>query len=334
MVMPEVPARWLIPLEGLRPTAEEIMQCLRRGNLMDETFWSEDQLVKVMNSLRDSPGDRSLPPSRKALWMRVSLIPAHLVQRMARPLEKLTKGWALVGLALWGLVVPLLPLAREGFGFLETGDWLAAATLFLLGALLHELAHAAALSAQGYPAGEIGAGLLFVIPVLHNDVSAVALLSKKGKLRVDLAGISMQAAYGGMLILIATGSDIQTPALGFAARLTYGAVCWNLIPFIRADGYWALCDLLGFKDLDRVCDAGISRSKLIFKVVHRILNIIFLGLVAVVLPAIWAGRLANLWPWTTVVVPGLVILLWGAMARRIYKLIRALVVEWKFLQQK
>ncbi len=29
------------------------------------------------------------------------------------------------------------------------------------------------------------------------------------------------------------------------------AVAWSLFPFIRSDGYWLLCDLLGMDDLDR-----------------------------------------------------------------------------------
>jgi len=73
-----------------------------------------------------------------------------------------------------------------------------------------------------------------------------------------------------------------------AGRMSYFAVVWNLIPFIRADGYWALCDALGFRDLDRPCEVVPSRPKLIFLLIHRVLNIVFLIFVAVVLPVVWA----------------------------------------------
>ena len=339
LLMPEVPARWLVPLEGRRPKSDEVLDCLRRGNQSDGTLWTEKQILQTMASLKAQMERPAANASRRALWLRVPILSALVVQKMARPLETLTKGWALIGMALWGLVVPLLPLTREGFGLLKTGDWLVAAGLFLLGAVLHELGHAAALSDQGYPAGGIGAGILFVIPVLHNDVSAIAMLPKKGKLRVDLAGISFQAAYGAVLILVASNLSLHSVAVMVAARLTYGAVIWNMIPFIRADGYWALCDVLGFQDLDRVCRETVSRPKLIFKLIHRLMNIVFLGFVAVVLPVIWAGRLGAFLPagwgaWSTVIVPVLVLLLWGAVARRIFKLIGAFVRESRYLHVK
>jgi len=63
-----------------------------------------------------------------------------------------------------------------------------------------------------------------------------------------------------------------------------------------------------------------------------VLNIVFLGLIAVVLPVVWAGRLAAVLPleaepWASVVIPGLVLLLWGLMGKRIYYLIGVVVLD-------
>ena len=112
--------------------------------------------------------------------------------------------------------------------------------------------------------------------------------------------------------------------------MTYFAVGWSLIPFIRADGYWALCDVLGFKDLERPFEGPPQRGRLVFLLIHRTLNIVFLGLVAVLLPVMWAEQLAAVvppWsnPFASVLIPGLVLLLWGLMGRRIYILIGLLV---------
>ncbi len=330
--MPEVPARWLAPLEGRRPAEDEVLQCLRRGSHFDGAHWSDAQFRQVMDSLKEPLKKTVSGHASRALWLRVPLVPARSVRILARPLEVLTKGWTLVGLLVLGMAVPLLPLAREGFGILSSGDWLAAAALFFTGAMLHELGHAAALSAQGYPAGGIGAGLLFVIPVLHNDVSAISQLPTRGKLRVDLAGVALQVAYGALLLLIASGPGREIPAWHLAGRLSYFAVGWSLIPFIRADGYWALCDVFGFQDLDRPFEGVVSRSRLVFLLVHRVLNIAFLIFIAVILPVTWAGRLTAALPeglgsLASVVVPGLILLLWGAMGRRIFKLVGMLVLD-------
>lgn len=331
MVMPEVPARWLMPLEGRCPDGDEILQCLRLGNEEDAAGWSEERIHLARDRMTDAP---ALPGghSRRALWLRIPLISARGVGFLVRPLERLTPSRVLGVLILWGVIVPMLPFSRANFGILGTGDWFAAAVLFLAGAVLHELGHAAALSAQGYPPGGIGAGVLFVIPVLHSDVSAITQLPVGGKLRVDFAGVAFQIAFGALMVLIAGGPGRQSPVWLMAGRMSYFAVVWNLIPFIRADGYWALCDALGFRDLDRRCEVAPSRPKLVFLLIHRVLNIVFLIFVAVVLPIVWAGRLAALVPvglggWTSVIAPGLVLLLWGFMARRIFHLIGVLILD-------
>lgn len=321
--MPEVPARWLVPLEGRRPQREEVLGCIEQGNLGDAAGWSEEDIRHTTDCLLDE----ALPPQKKssrALWLRVPLISARGVRFLAMPLEVFTGGRILVGLFLLGVVAPLLPLAGVFSGAPDTGAWMGAVCLFLAGAVLHELGHAAALSAQGYPAGGIGAGLLFVIPVLHSDVSAISQLPTRGKLRVDMAGVALQVAYGALLLLLGG----QTAVGVLAARMTYFAVGWSLIPFIRADGYWALCDVLGVRDLERPIEGRASRLKVNFILVHRVLNIIFLIFVAAVLPVLWAGRLGDFLPpgpWSSLVIPGLVLLLWGVMGKKIYRLIGLLV---------
>jgi hypothetical protein len=334
MVVPEVPARWLAPLEGRRPDRLEVLQCLQRGNRIEGEHWSEEQINQTMDRLTELLEAPVCGPSRRSLWLRIPLVSARGVRVLARPLEILTKGWALAGLMIAGIVAPLLPSAIEVSGPLDTGDWLAAVGLFFAGAVFHELGHAAALSAQGYPAGGIGAGVLFVIPVLHSDVSAISQLPTGGKLRVDMAGVALQVGYGAVLVLIAGGPGVQDSAWVLASRMTYFAVVWNLIPFIRADGYWALCDAFGFRDLDRGYEGVPSKPKLVFLLIHRILNIVFLGLVAVVLPVSWASRLGAVLPmglgaWASVIVPGLILILWGAMAKRIYRLIGVLVLDFR-----
>ncbi len=318
-MMPEVPARWLVPLEGRRPGKADIRQCVQDGNLRDEAGWSEKQVARLVEYLGDSTNNSRPGFRQRSLWLRVPLIPAAGVRILARPLHCLSRFPVLLVLSILAVAVFFLPTGTASDG---TGNWILAAGLFLMGALLHELGHAAALADQGYPAGDIGAGLLFVVPVMFNDVSAVSQLPRQGKLRVDMAGIVLQAAYGAVLLILggATGN--------LAARMTYFAVVWNLIPFIRADGYWALCDVLGFRDLERPYEGGVSLWRWVFLQVHRVLNIVFLGLVAVVLPVAWAGRLEAVvppGPWQSVVVPVGVLLLWGFTGRRIYSLIGLLI---------
>ena len=103
--------------------------------------------------------------------------------------------------------------------------------MFLLTALWHELGHAAAIARYKYPPGAIGAGLLFVIPVLFADVTAVGVLPRAGRLRVDMAGVIFQFGLGGALALI--GLVGNTNGLLGGAWLALLAVGWSLFPFGR-----------------------------------------------------------------------------------------------------
>jgi putative peptide zinc metalloprotease protein len=178
--------------------------------------------------------------------------------------------------------------------------------LFLLSALWHELGHAAALRREGYPAGNIGAGVLFVVPVLYCDVTPVAALTRTGRVRVDLAGIAFQLGAGG--VCAALGAWLGHEALLWAALAALLVVGWNLLPFLRTDASWLLADLVGLDSLDRPItvpsDGGVRparpdrggvpvRYRLLaaFMVLHRLATVVFLAALVLYLPWRLAGRL-------------------------------------------
>jgi hypothetical protein len=162
--------------------------------------------------------------------------------------------------------------------------WIAALVLVLATAVWHELGHAAALRREGFPPGGIGAGVLFVIPVLWADVTAVGALPRTGRLRVDLAGVCFQLFAAGILAAAARIAGPAAPALHLAAWGAAAACAWSLFPFLRTDGYWVLCDLLGLVTLDRPPPAGSSRPLAWFVALYRVANALFLVAVVVTLP--------------------------------------------------
>jgi len=166
---------------------------------------------------------------------------------------------------------------------------LAGLGFFLLSAIWHELGHAAALSREGYEPGRIGVGLLFVIPVLFAEVTAVAMLARQGKLRVDFSGMVFQLFAGGLMLVLSVVCMKWTP---LAAVLQIGgvsslvAVLWSLLPFVRSDGYWALADYLGVENLDVPWkeSGSAARSVAWFMIVFRLANICFLVFLGVMIP--------------------------------------------------
>jgi hypothetical protein len=261
-VPPEL-GRRLLDLDGGRPGVPEL--ALRLGGD-----------VTAARALL-APGGRH---RGRGPWLRLPLVPAAAVRRAAGPLRPLA-AWPVlaVGAAAGAFLVPIG--AGAGVGAAAPA-LVAAVALFLLGAVVHELGHAAALARAGYPPGGIGAGLVAAVPVLWCDVSAVTLLGRGGRARVALAGPAFQAAFAGLLALAGrAGAGAAAAACGAAAAWSLVAVAWSLLPVFRADGFWLLTDLLGVDDLDRLPRAGDRGRTRLLLGGYRLLHGIFFAAVAV-----------------------------------------------------
>jgi len=228
----------------------------------------------------------------RSLPIRMPLLPAAVVRRAAVALVPLAAWPALALMTVAGLAVALVirpwsapcPLSLPGL------------LLFCAGALWHELGHAAALQREGYGPGGIGAGILICVPVLYADVSAAGLLSRRGRLRVDLAGMAFQAGIAGALTIVgaipglppATAAVVRTAAVASLLAIVYG-----LLPLPRTDGSWALRDAL---DIQAPPGSPVARLRRAV----RLLQFCFVGLTCVLLPArllglaAWAGARLHL----------------------------------------
>jgi hypothetical protein len=79
-----------------------------------------------------------------------------------------------------------------------------------------------------------------------------------------------------------------------AASSALLAISWSLFPFIRSDGYWLLCDLLGLEDLDQTPSKPISKRLRVFLVGYQITNAAFLLVIGVYFPLRIIGLLLGL----------------------------------------
>jgi hypothetical protein len=267
----------LLPLQGTIPDHRAITRVLeQQGWEGDRSRRTADALVALTRGRRRG--------RREPIWLKVPLIPAGWTNVLAARLVGLTS-WPVLGI-MAALGAGALAVAgwNHGKPAVLSGQELWASVLCFLGtAFWHELGHAAALRRTGYPCGGIGLGVLFIFPVLYAEVTAVELVTRRDRLRVDLAGVCFQLGAAGVLGLLGW----QVPGAAFcltAGWLALAAVVWSLMPFIRADGYWFLCDALGLGDLDRPVPWGHSARMRAFLVLHRVVNGGFLILVGVVLP--------------------------------------------------
>ena len=295
--------RALRPLAGQLPDRREIRQCLAEVRQGDELSKPEIEtwVCELSRALAPNPnptnGRAGLRRAGRSLRWRVPLVSAPLVRRLAGILRRLAGNRGLALMATLGVGGYLVAGSGQvGFSW-DLRTMAAGLGLFLLTAIWHELGHAAALARSGYPPGGIGAGVLFVIPVLFADVTAMGALPRAGRIRVDISGMIFQLGAGGVLMALAGwgGADrAWTPAVALAGSSALLAISWSLFPFIRSDGYWLLCDLLGLRDLDRPPSRPASRRLRVFLAGYQLANAAFLLMVGIYFPWRIVGLLLGL----------------------------------------
>ncbi|MEA2453134.1 MAG: putative peptide zinc metalloprotease protein [Actinomycetota bacterium] len=119
--------------------------------------------------------------------------------------------------------------------------------LLIVSVLWHELGHATATRYGGARPGRIGFGIYLVWPAFFTDVTDALKLGKGGRVRTDLGGI-----YFNILFSLAVGGAYALT--GFEPILVlilmqHLMILYNLMPFLRLDGYHAISDLTGIPDL-------------------------------------------------------------------------------------
>jgi putative peptide zinc metalloprotease protein len=153
---------------------------------------------------------------------------------------------AFCAVASWLLVEKGLSSALHQ-AFYEPSLLLVIWALVVLSAAFHEVGHAAACRYGGARPGVIGGGLYLIWPAFYTEVSDAYRLSRRGRLRVDLGGLYFSAIFAvataGLWVL--TRQD----ALLLVIAVQGVQMVRQLAPFIRADGYHILADLIGVPDL-------------------------------------------------------------------------------------
>jgi putative peptide zinc metalloprotease protein len=157
-----------------------------------------------------------------------------------------------VALALTALVAVDVWLITVTAWVRPADTWPPTLALLLLAILLgsavfHEFGHAAGCYHSGGRPGAIGVGLYLIYPAFYTDVTDAYRLNRAGRLRTDLGGIYFNSLYilGVAAIYAWTG---WAPLL-FVILLVHLEILEQLLPVVRLDGYFILCDLIGVPDL-------------------------------------------------------------------------------------
>lgn len=113
--------------------------------------------------------------------------------------------------------------------------------IYIVSAFIHEFGHIAACNRFTKKNGEIGVGIYFLFPVFYSNITPIWTAKKEERIITNLAGVYVQlyiltALF--ILYLITGIHEIQD-----IIALSTLVIIYQLIPFIRTDGYWILSDL-------------------------------------------------------------------------------------------
>ena len=166
-------------------------------------------------------------------------------------------------LTVWGilLVFALFSLGIPPWPPLATPsprEWVVLWLLITGTTAIHELGHVSVAAHFGVRSRAVGVGLLYLLPCGFSDLSNSWLVPRRERVAIALGGLLFQS----MPLLVAYGIWRLTGATlaSWYVALNLGWMAFNLIPFVRLDGYWVLCFVLDEFNLRRRSFAQLFRS--------------------------------------------------------------------------
>jgi putative peptide zinc metalloprotease protein len=240
----------------LTALAAELSRRSGRQASADDVRYLIDEKLGPLGVLDEQGGEQpKLARSNPLLALKLRYVVSNpeLTRRLTTPFVWLFHPLAMVPLLLGFLGISGWLLLDKGLSsalhqaFHEPGLILVIWALVVLSACFHEIGHAAACRYGGAKPGVIGAGLYLIWPAFYTEVSDCYRLSKGARLRVDLGGLYFSALFAVLTagLWVLTGSD----ALLLVIAVQIMQMIRQLAPFIRADGYHIVSDLVGVPDL-------------------------------------------------------------------------------------
>jgi putative peptide zinc metalloprotease protein len=193
------------------------------------------------------------PDPLLALRFRKAIIPERVSYRVARLFKPLFFPpvilAALVALTVFDVwlfgshgIAQAFRVSLQSPGFI-----LGVLAMVIISAGWHEFGHAAGCAYGGAKPGAMGAGLYLAYPAFYTDVTDSYRLSRRGRLRTDLAGVYFNALF--ILITAALYAVTGFEPLLLVIVVQHIEAVHQLLPFLRLDGYYVLADATGVPDL-------------------------------------------------------------------------------------
>jgi putative peptide zinc metalloprotease protein len=226
---------------------------------------SNETIVKIFQEnlngygIFEDDNDLRIKVKNKYIWLKITIFNKSIVKGISRYLAPAFGEKVFYPLLFLSIFITIIPFFYTGiinvYNSVDGDLFVNFIIINLLTLVFHEFGHSSACVRFGGDAGKIGFGFYIMSPVLFADVSDAWRLHKKERLIVDLGGVYMQLIITAMFsIYFLMTNDIRIVSLN---TLILIGILFNLNPFLRFDGYWALCDYTNVTNLrDRAAKAS------------------------------------------------------------------------------
>lgn len=219
---------------------------------------SDNQIVSLFNRLKkqgvfgydDSVKQRVKIPNY--IKFGFIFLKSNMVSRIVPFLSFLFRKKIYIPLMILGIIVFCLNLYSNYYQYRELNIvkiFPYFVVLIFVSIIFHELGHATAAHYYKAKHGGIGFGFyLYFLPVFFADVTDIWRLERWKRIIVNSAGIYFEVIF--CLILSIIGFFTKNHVLQILGLVISGKALYNLLPFLRADGYWILSDLFNKPNLN------------------------------------------------------------------------------------
>lgn len=195
--------------------------------------------------------------SNKFLWGRITILTPNIVKKF-KMLSHLFNGYILWIFSILSIIWLFFVMFKNNvaeiaveFQYLSIASLVVCYIFMTFIGLAHELGHSSALMRYEEKPGRIGVAVYFIMPVFFSDVTNAWRLKRYQRFIVDYGGMYFQLIT--MLVLYICNYFIfKNRLLDLAVLFSALQIFGNLNPFIKLDGYWMLCDVLGITNIKNI----------------------------------------------------------------------------------
>lgn len=238
-------------------TLEEILSFLNRKDLSVENLKNiiESSIIPALKT--ENVSKKKDEESKKNYWCRYEIASTGIARKITMWLEPIFGnlfnyifGISIMLNIILYLLLPKIPLNGGAYNIIAY--IISLYVIYFAFLFFHEFGHIAAALKAGLKDRCINFAMYYVFPVLYVKLDDTWTLNLKERTKINLAGITIQILMNIPLLIMmffCKEYNLIQQILYLSFWFNTVTVAFNLIPFMKFDGYWILSDLLNIPNL-------------------------------------------------------------------------------------